>query len=160
MENTNQNNPQESGNWSCGCILSILFFIVCAIAGSITPDSEKKKILGPVYNIVHKVESKITPVSNVGEIGQLIDDPEFPYAYVFSTQEALQEYEKHIAIKDREALHKMYLDGNLYEVKTKCSVRVIESGGFLSGICRVRILEGENYGKDGLVRTEWVKFSK
>ena len=96
----------------------------------------------------------------LGKTGYLILDPNAPYVPVMRTKEALDEFTKCIVRKDNEGFAQLYLEGKVLDVETGCPVKVLESGGFLSGVYRIRILGGQNYGKDGWVHYELVKPSK
>jgi len=96
----------------------------------------------------------------LGQIGYLILDPDAPYVPVMRTREVLNEFTKCVVRKDNEGFAQLFLEGKVLEVETGSQVKVLESGGFLSGVYRIRILGGKNYGRDGWVPYELVKPSK
>jgi hypothetical protein len=156
-------NPKSPSCFTIGCFGLIGFWIICGIIGSISSAFNKDKPKSEVAsNIETKDESSTRSSSSVGlgQIGYLILDPDAPYVPVMRTREALNEFTKCIVRKDNEGLAQLYLEGKMLEVETRCPVRILETGGFLSGVYRIRILGGKNYGRDGWVHYECVKPSK
>ena len=156
-------NPKSPSCFTIGCVGLIGFWIICGIIGSISSAFNKDKPKSEVASTIEtKDESSTRSSSSVGlgQIGYLILDPDAPYVPVMRTREALNEFTKCIVRKDNEGLAQLYLEGKMLEVETGCQVKVLESGGFLSGVYRIRILGGKNYGRDGWVHYELVKPSK
>ena len=152
-------NSKPPSCFAIGCMGILGFWFICLISASIQSSFSIKKTesLTPT-----EIEQKYKTTSSVGigNTGYLILDPDAPYVPVMRTREALDEFTKCIVRKDNEGLAQLYLEGKMFEVETKCPVRVLETGGFLSGVYRIRILGGKNYGRDGWVHYECVKPSK
>ena len=159
-------NTKPPSCWTIGCVGIIGLWAFSGIVGSISSslNKDKPKVSSLVNNENAKDENKSSETSSnsvsLGKIGYLILDPDAPYVPVMRTREALNEMTKCIVRKDNEGLAQLYLEGKMLEVETRCPVKVLESGGFLSGVYRIRILGGKNYGRDGWVHYECVKPSK
>ena len=152
-------NPKPPSCWTIGCVGLLGFWIFCGIVGSCSSALNKNK-KSISTETIDKTPIESSNSVGLGKTGYLILDPNAPYVPVMRTKEALDEFTKCVVRKDNEGFAQLYLEGKVLDVETGCPVKVLESGGFLSGVYRIRILGGQNYGKDGWVHYELVKPSK
>jgi hypothetical protein len=102
-------------------------------------------------------KTKTASSSNTGNLRILNNGADAPFVPVFTDRESLNDFTRSVAQGDKEGFVQLYLRGKVLEVKQNTKVRIIDYGGFMSGVYRIRILGGENYGQDGWIHQEWVK---
>lgn len=153
-------NPKSPSCWTIGCAGLIGFWILSGIVGACSSALNKNKPSIASKDTTNTVIKESSNTVGLGQVGYLILDPNAPYVPVMRTKEALDEFTKCVVRKDNEGFAQLYLEGKVLDVETGCPVKVLESGGFLSGVYRIRILGGKNYGRDGWVHYELVKSSK
>ena len=126
-------------------------------------DKEKPRFVETLpkrgYRFIGKLDYAALPVASetpapsscIGQLAAILADGELPFALLSVDEDAAAEREKLDAANDDVGLSLLIASQRLIMVSSGVQVRILELCQPGSSSCRVRILEGEHYGKTVLV---------